>query len=120
MSNITSDDDGSQDTADRSGDRPRSTDGGDPTVTTRGDDQQTALNKWGGRAVHVLLVVIPTALVLGIVLQVLDVHQQSMYFAGTLVGLILTVTGLLAVVVVFYDLFKESRQTELTEFESYK
>ena len=65
MRNITSDDDGSHTTAERSGDRPRSTDGGDP-------------------------------------------------------GLILTGPGLLAVVVVFYDLLKQSRQTELTEFESYK
>lgn len=67
-----------------------------------------------------MMVVIPTVLVLGIVLQALDVHPDSMYFAGTFVGVLLTVTGLLAVVVVFYDLLNQRGQTKLTEFESHK
>lgn len=109
--------DGSVGTA---GDRPKSTDGGAPTVSDRGDDRKTLIDKWGQRAVHVLLVIIPTALVVGIILQGAGVHQRSMEFAQAFVGLTITITGLLAVAVVLYDSIQKSRQTELSEFNSYK
>lgn len=117
----TRDDDGeAEGTTGRSGDRPKSTDGGSPSVTTRGDDRKSLLDKWGQRAAHVLLVIIPTALVVGVVLQNAGVHQRSMEFAQAFVGLVVTITGLLAVVVVLYESIKKSRQTELSEYETYK
>lgn len=104
----------------RSGDRPKSTDGGTPTVANRGDDQKTLIDKWGQRVVHLLLVIVPGVLVLGLLLQESGIHTNSMRVAQAVVGLVFTLVGVLAIGAVIYDSIRKSRQTELSEYNSYK
>lgn len=112
--------DGGDESVTRSGDRPKTTDGGSPTVSNRGDDQKTLIDKWGQRVVHLLLVIVPGVLVAGVALQGSGVHTSPMRVAMAVVGLVFTIVGVLAIGAVVYDLIRKSRQTELSEFDTYK
>lgn len=80
----------------------------------------TGLNQWGQRLAHFLMVFIPGVLIAGIVLEWFGVATQAMYYAPVIVGVVVTAAAILAVVMILYNLFRRSRQTELTEFLSFK
>lgn len=101
-------------------DRLKSTTGGSPTPRERGDGQLTGVNQWGQRAVHFLMVFIPAVLIGGIILEWLGLATQATEYAPVVVGVVITVAGVLAVVMILYNLFRRSRQTELTEFLSFR
>jgi len=101
-------------------DRLKSTTGGRPTPRERGDGELTGLNRWGQRVTHFLMVFVPGVLVGGILLEWLGVSTQATRYAPVIIGVVITAAAILAVVMILYNAFRRSRQTELTEFLSYR
>lgn len=102
------------------GPRRRSTVGGTPTVTDRGDDRATAVDRWGQRTVTILLVVVPAVLVGGLVAGVAGGGAGATAAAAALLGVVLAVTALLALAVLAWRALAGDRQATLAEFRTYE